>query len=414
MRDQGGATEGVLVAALDLSWLGERLKERGVPPGGSLTVSDRNGVIIAREPYSERFVGTRIPGPYLRLLTAPHPGWEEITSQDGTRRVLGYVPITEPPVGLYLSAGLSDASSYAAVALAARVGAVLAISGALATLVATWMIGNRVFVKPIRQVTGALRLWRSGDRTIRTNYVAAAGELGELGAELDRLMDEIDHSEKQRHLLAGELEHRVKNTLTTVQALAFSTMNRDVPGKTLLPDFMARLTALAGAHAVLTQEHWENAALRKLLRGTIGPLVGEMEQRVRLEGPDIELTPREALGVTMVVHELCTNAVKYGALGSPGGRVDVIWLVRKAEEGGCLLVLTWRERDGPPVVDPQGKTGFGTRMIARALSGFGRTVIDFDPAGLTCRIEIILDEMIEPPLEQVYGRQAADRLSEKF
>jgi two-component sensor histidine kinase len=399
VRDATGRAQAVMVAAVDLAWLGETLQKRGVPSGGSLTVADRNGVIIAREPFSALFVGTRIPDPYLRLLTAPRPGWEDVTSQDGTRRVLGYVPLSEPPVGLYVSAGLSAESSYEAVNVAARIGALLALMGALATLTVTWMMGERVFVRPIRDVTIILRRWRSGDRLARTHHVATAGEIGELGAELDRLMDEIGRSEEQRALLAAELEHRIKNTLATVQALAVTTMNRQAAGKDLLPDFLARITALARSHEVLTHERWDNADLRALLTAILQPLLGDLVPRVRMDGPDIELPPREALGITMVVHELCTNALKYGALGSSGGRLELDWFVQDTAETR-LLAVTWREKDGPVVNRPQdGRMGFGTRMISRALSGFGRTSVEFDPGGLICRMEIDLamDAGTDPP-----------------
>ncbi len=388
MRDATGHAQGVLVASLDLAWLGETLQARGLPPGGSITVADRNGVIIARQPLSALFVGTKIPDPYMRLLTAPGLGWEEVMSQDGTRRVLGYAPLSEPPVGLYVSVGLSVESSYGAVNLAARTGAVIAISGAMLTLAATWLMGDGVFVRPIRKVTRVLGLWRAGDRSARTRYDAASGELGELGAELDRLMDEIGRSEDQRALLAAELEHRVKNTLATVQALASATMNRPAAGRDLLPDFLARIAALAHTHEVLTRERWDHADLRELLLGVFRPLVGDViAPRVHLQGPDIQLPPGEALGMTMVAHELCTNALKYGALGSPGGRVDLSWSVRP-REGGRLVEAIWREAGGPAVKHPEGKTGFGTRMIGRALGGFGRASVEFDPAGLICRIEI--------------------------
>jgi two-component sensor histidine kinase len=394
LRDTAGQVNGVIVAALDLSWLGETLRARGLPPGGSLTVADRNGVIIARQPLSERFVGTRIPGPYLRLLTAPGPGWEEVMSQDGTRRVLGYVPLSEPPVGLYVSAGLSSDASYEAVNAAARLGAALAIAGAFATLIATWAMGDRVFVRPIEQITTALRLWRAGDRAARTRSIAGGGEIGELGAELDRLMDEIGRSQEQRELLAGELEHRVKNTLATVQALAVATMNRDASGKELLPDFLARIGALARTHEVLTRERWDNADLRQLFLGVFRPLVGDVDLRVRLTGPDMELPPGKALAMTMVTHELCTNALKYGSLGTPGGRVELTWATTE-RDGDPLLELTWRETGGPAVHRPDGRAGFGTRMIGRALGGIGSAALDFEPSGLICRIEIALTEAID-------------------
>ncbi len=389
VRDGAGRPLGVLVASLDLAWLDDRLKERGLPPGGSITVADRNGVIIAREPLPERFIGTKIPDQYMRLVNASESGSEEVMSQDGTRRVLGYVPLSLPPVGLYVSVGLSSRESYGPLNRAARIGAVLAILSAAITLMATWLVGQRVFIQPIEKITDVLQKWRAGDRAARTGYAQTNGELGELGAELDRLMDEIARSNEQRDLLARELEHRVKNTLATVQSLAASTMNRVESGKALLPNFLARIAALARTHEVLTRERWDSADFGALLLGVLRPLIGEIEDRVTLDGPEIELSPSQALGMTMVTHELCTNALKYGALCWPTGRIDLTWnIVERSAERWVTIV--WRERDGPPVVRAEAKGGFGTRLIARALSGIGQTEVDFDPAGLICRIEIRL------------------------
>ena len=387
LRDGAGRPLGVLVASLDLLWLDKKLKERGLPTGGSLTVADRQGVIIFREPLPERFVGTKIPAPYLRLLNAPRSGAEEVMSQDGTRRILGYVPVSEPPKGLYVSAGLSSRESYEPLNRAARIGALLAIVSGLATLLATWLMGQKVFVRPIEKITAVLRNWRAGDSTARTGYDATGGELGELGAELDRLMEEIAAGSEQRDLLAGELEHRVKNTLATVQALATSTMNRAEPAQVLLPHFLARIGALARTHEVLTRERWDSADLGTLLQEVLAPLVSEIEPRVHLEGPEIELSPAQALGLTMVVHELCTNALKYGALSSPAGRIDLTWDIGE----GRRLSVIWREREGPPVVAPTARKGFGTRLIDRALANIGQTTVEFVPSGLICRIEIGLE-----------------------
>jgi two-component sensor histidine kinase len=137
-----------------------------------------------------------------------------------------------------------------------------------------------------------------------------------------------------------------------------------------------------------------------LLVGVLAPLVGDVEGRVRLHGPRVQLSPHEALGMTMVVHELGTNALKYGSLGSPGGRVELTWVAGPTAAGRALDV-TWREKDGPPVIPPDGKTGFGTRLIDRALSGFGRTAVEFDPSGLICRIEILTTEAALRPVEEM-------------
>ena len=110
--DEGGALLGVVVASLDLQWLGIEIGKRALPAGSSLTLADRAGTIVARRPLAEQFLGTKIPEQFTRLLTAEEKGVEEVLSLDGTRRFLGYVPLTEEPVGLYVSAGLPVAAAF--------------------------------------------------------------------------------------------------------------------------------------------------------------------------------------------------------------------------------------------------------------------------------------------------------------
>ncbi|GGH10085.1 hypothetical protein GCM10007036_06460 [Alsobacter metallidurans] len=391
MRDAAGAPTGVVVAAIDLAWLGGLIRDRGVPPGGSLTVADINGTILVRQPFPERFVGAKIPDPFLRLVKASAPGAEVIDSQDGTSRVLGYVPVVDPLSDLYVSAGLSTEVSFGTVSRAAYVGGLLAAFGALATLGATWLAGRRFFVRPVESVTSTLRRWREGDRTARTGFSAGHGELGELGAELDRMMDEIVRSQDQRELLAGELAHRVKNTLATVHAIAASTLNKVSPGREILPDYLARIAALARTHDVLTSERWEGAELHALIRAVTGPLVVDHESRMTLAGASLHLRPSEVLGMTMVLHELCTNALKYGALSVPDGRVSITWATAP-DVSGPTLTLTWRERGGPPVVAPGSRLGFGTRLMARAFGDAGEVRVHFEPEGVLCRIDLEIAE----------------------
>ncbi len=389
LRDAGGATVGVLVASVDLGWLGKQMKARGVPPGGSLTVADRRGVILAREPLAGQFVGTRIPEAFMWIVNAPAPGFETIVSQDGTRRVLGFMPVSERSKGLYVSVGLSAEASYETVDRAARVGALLALGAGLATLAATWLVGSRAFLRPIHHLTNVLDRWRKGERSLRTGLSEDAGEIGALGGTLDRMMDEILASEEQRSLLANELSHRVKNTLATVQAIATATLNKSRPANEILPDFLARITALARTHEVLTRDRWEGSSLRDLAARVIQPLCGDIDARFRIEGPPVDLPSREALGMTMVLHELCTNALKYGALSEATGHVDLTWsLVETGEEPAIRLV--WHETGGPPVASPNPRAGFGSRLIARAFGSAGTAVMTFDPAGLVCVAEVSL------------------------
>jgi two-component sensor histidine kinase len=201
------------------------------------------------------------------------------------------------------------------------------------------------------------------------------------------MMDEIVEGQRHRELLSTELAHRVKNTLATVQAMAQATLNKGRPAREVLPDFLSRIVALAATHEVLTRDHWESADLADLVRRVVEPLCGDVDARFRLSGPEAVLPPREALGITMVLHELCTNALKYGAL-SAAGRIELSWSLRQTAEGR-LLDLIWRERNGP-VVAPMLGNGFGTRLIERALGATGSARLNFEPEGVTCVIQLLL------------------------
>ena len=387
-RSGGGAETGVLVATIDLAWLGRIMRERGVPASGSITVADREATIIAREPLSERFVGTRIPEPFHRLMQAAAPGVEEVTSQDGTKRVLGYVPLGPPPSGLYVSAGLSSDASFEAVSAAARRGAMMIAAGAIAALAATWLMGSRAFIRPLERLNGVLVRWRSGERDARTGLTADAGEIGALGMQLDALMDEIRATQAKRDLLARELSHRVKNTLATVQALAMATLNGPQPARDVLPDYLQRIKALAHMHDVLLRDHWDSATLAAAIEGVLTPLSPE-PGRVRVSGEDCELPPQLALGMTMVLHELATNALKHGALSTPEGTVALSWTLDRTS-ADPVLTLEWRESGGPPVNPPASRSGFGMRLMSRAFGDAGTAQIDFDPDGVVCTVRVTL------------------------
>lgn len=185
--------------------------------------------------------------------------------------------------------------------------------------------------------------------------------------------------EERRELLIHELNHRVKNTLALVQGLAHQSF-RERPEDAV--QFSARLAALARAHDLLTREHWEGATIRDLVDGASAAF-GGVAERIIAEGPALTVSPRAAVALVMALHELMTNAVKYGALSDRYGNVTIAW---EEHKGG--FSVTWRESGGPSVVVPE-RRGFGIKMIERALAhDLGGTVkVDFNPAGLRCTIE---------------------------
>ena len=204
----------------------------------------------------------------------------------------------------------------------------------------------------------------------------------------DSLTLEIEHRrriERHQNLLLDELNHRVKNTLATVQAMAMQTLKgvdaapRDV--------FLARLFALSSQHDLLTLDNWEGASFEGVVRRALKPWRDEDTPRFTVEGPAVHLDPKRALALGMGFHELATNAAKYGAFATPDGTVHVSWTV-----DGEYLRLRWEERGGPPVAAPQ-RRGFGLRLIehglGRELSGVVK--LDFAPGGLVCEWTMKLD-----------------------
>ena len=202
--------------------------------------------------------------------------------------------------------------------------------------------------------------------------------------------EEVEY-EKRQSLLIQELNHRVKNTLAVVQSLAQQTF-RDVPDSApAMAIYKARLHALAAAHGLLTASSWSPASVREIVELTTSAAFGSLDGRVVLEGPNYLLNPEVALALTMIVHELTTNAIKYGALSNDEGRVHVGWSVDS--DGECeKLAFVWQERGGPEVHEPE-REGFGTRLIRSGITSKRGTTVDmrYEPAGLECELTVTLE-----------------------
>jgi PAS domain S-box-containing protein len=191
-------------------------------------------------------------------------------------------------------------------------------------------------------------------------------------------------------LLIEELNHRVKNTLAAVQSISVLTL-RDAPsvleGRRALE---SRLLALAAAHDVLTLGHWEGADIYAVIEGSLAAYRSDSDRtRLSVSGPNIHLVPRAALALSMAIHELATNAAKYGALSSSAGRIDLNWHI--VTDDPPLFSFRWTEIGGPPVTKPK-KRGFGSRLIERGLAQDldGDIQLDFASTGVVCSITAAL------------------------
>lgn len=194
-------------------------------------------------------------------------------------------------------------------------------------------------------------------------------------------------SAERQKLMIDELNHRVKNTLATVQSIAMQTARSHADPATFAEGFQARLMALSHTHDLLTRSHWEGADLGAILKHETE---AHGAHRVTLNGPPVALEPAAALSLGMIFHELATNAAKYGALTAPEGRVLVDWAV--ADQTRPVLTLTWCEIDGPAVAPPQ-RRGFGSRLIERNVRHdlAGEVKTDYANDGFSAEFSIPLD-----------------------
>jgi PAS domain S-box-containing protein len=253
-----------------------------------------------------------------------------------------------------------------------------------------------------RQVSGVcdrygleMRLIRKDARTIWVQMMSSTvcDSAGRFlyGVRIVQDITERKLGEQRQKLLLDELNHRVKNTLATVQSLAAQTARSVASPNDFCDVFDGRLIALSRAHDQLTRRRWENADLREMLMEALAPYQGSLE-RIVLRGTTVELRPRAALTLAMIFHELVTNAVKHGALSAPTGRVEIEWGVQDGNGQQPTLHIAWRESGGPPVAPPK-RRGFGSLLVERSISAEhgGHAALDFDPDGVRCTIDIPLE-----------------------
>ena len=205
-----------------------------------------------------------------------------------------------------------------------------------------------------------------------------------------RMATTIARGEMLHDLLIEELNYRVKNTLALMQAIAvqtFRSASREERAK-----FEGRLGALAEAHNLLSQEKWAGSELRDVIARALQPFLLNGPDRIRMAGPAVPLSPRLAVVLSMIVHEIATNAAKYGALSNETGRVTLEWEVI-ADTPKPWLRLIWTEIGGPPVTEPV-RRGFGSRLIERSARDQlgGEATVDFLPRGVVCTVTCTLDE----------------------
>jgi two-component sensor histidine kinase len=243
-------------------------------------------------------------------------------------------------------------------------------------------------VTPAGHVLGSLCAIDTRPRTWSPANIAIMNDMAAIVMReiaLHREIAQRKNAERQQQVLIAELHHRVKNTLAVVQSLVELSIRHTESLDAFRKSISGRIASLAKSHTLLVDGQWLSVGLRTMIEGELE--AHESGNRITVTGDDVLLPSRIAVAVGMAMHELITNAAKYGALSAPDGRVNVSWTI-VPKTGGDVLLLDWFERGGPTVLPPS-RRGFGSLLLDRVLGPElgGKITTVFDPAGLTARIE---------------------------
>lgn len=233
---------------------------------------------------------------------------------------------------------------------------------------------------------GTRRFW-----DVKVSPILAEDGSVESILSVSRDITTVKNFEDEQSLLRGELSHRMKNLLALVQSIARQTLKDDAEMAVAKPAFLARLTALGRAHDILIQPSQTSTTLEAVAKTVVEE---QLMGRIFINGPLITLSPRSGLAIALALHELTTNAIKYGALSNEHGTVDITWEVENSDEE--RLSLRWVEYGGPIVKQPE-KKGFGSRMIERALEAYvrGEVRVRYLPTGVTFTLNAPLGFLAE-------------------
>jgi two-component sensor histidine kinase len=215
-------------------------------------------------------------------------------------------------------------------------------------------------------------------------------ENGAVAQHFASFVDLTKHKQEQAKsiVMIDELNHRVKNTLSTVQSIVWQALRKPSDPEVIRDSIESRLYALSRSHDLLTRENWEGAGLLDLLKEAMEAFAGGRAERIVFTGKNIRLSPKTALALGIAFHELATNAVKYGALSNEAGSILIAWKIEPTPEDN-RLVLHWHEKDGP-LVTPPSRKGFGSQIIERGLAYEldGTVHLDYRADGVVCTIDI--------------------------
>jgi two-component sensor histidine kinase len=357
-------------------------RQQRVPDRWVATLLDNNRRVIARSRLNEQFTGALASKDMEENLRHSTEGVNKSVSLEGVPTMVAYTRSPQTGWTLVVAIPRDD--------LASTVNRSVAIAGAV--FLALLALGITLSLAYARRINGEMRRL-VGDaaaigrgETLPPSEPDSLEEIAAVHSALREASRELKAREERQVVMINELNHRVKNTLATVQALARQTFLKTEGAP--VDVFTERLIALSGAHDLLTKTGWREADMDQLVQKALGAHAG----RVRREGPTVALAPHTAVGLSMVFHELATNSAKYGALSVPGGTVEVSWRLDPVTGN---LAFSWRDVGGPPVSPPTTR-GFGTRLIESSIrrEQKGHARFDFRPDGLVFEASLPLPETV--------------------
>ena len=367
---QNGAVQYVLAMGLEPAVLQQILRGLNLPPEWVISIADRAGKILAHSHEDGKYVGTTLTPEVSRQRSgmtshAVTSGGQAVLRATARSMVSGWQVAVNFPTA---SAEAAMRTNLMLLSLWSILAVVVTIAGAL------WFA--RIVAQPIQAASQAA-MDLAHDRTVNP-IESHVIEANDLVLALHRASIDLSKAHRQQSLLLGELNHRVKNLLSIVILMttrALSSNQLKEPREQLIQ----RFHSLARTHDLLIKSDWEGASLANVVESELGPFTG----RVMARGPDLILNPNAAQTVTMILHELATNAGKYGALSGPSGHIELTWSLQQADEP--RFELRWQESDGPAVKPPLRK-GFGTNLLERSLPEASAR-ISYDPEGVIYELE---------------------------
>ncbi len=358
-----------------------------LPEGWSISLADRSGHLVAGSGQGSIGEIEKFTAAVADLESGGRPRY---VTYEGERYLVAVetVPLSRWRVMVWASEAVVEAPLRQSLQLLLLAG--LLILGATFIL-ALWY--GRHIASPIRHLMRNARSMGKGERV--SSLDSPVREVNEVADALSVASRQRAAAEERIHMLMRELSHRAKNQLAVVSAMARQTASNASSLEDFAPTFNERVQALSRSTNLLGNQNWRGASLRELVAAQLEPFDGQDLPRVRMDGPDLELNADAAQNLGLALHEMATNASKYGALSAQNGVVTVTWRRREAA-GVRRLDFVWTERDGPPV-SPPSRRGFGSVVIERlaAQSLKADVTTDYDPAGVTWRLDMPAD-LLQP------------------